>query len=124
VTRAMAEVNINLTLRGSIVCKNSDSKFNELRIAQSYIKLLCLLEGEHGTRIVSLTRVGDYEIRMVEGSQTNSVDAPLFWIEVFDHDAQSSADSCVCHNIKEAGVAFEFHFAVKVVQINFSPRSR
>jgi hypothetical protein len=106
-TRAMAEVNIILTFRGSIVCKNSDSKFNELRIARSYIKLLCLPEGEHGVRTVSLTRVGNYEIRMVEASQTNSVDAPLFRMELFDHDAQSSVDSCVCHNIKEAVIAFE-----------------
>lgn len=103
----MAEVNIILTLRGSIVCKNSDSKFNELRIARSYIKLLCLPEGEHGARMVSLTRVGNYEIRIVEASQTNSTDAPLFWMKLFDHDAQSSVGSCVCHNIKEAVVAFE-----------------
>jgi hypothetical protein len=103
----MAEVNINLTLRGSIVCKNSDSKFNELRIARSYIKLLCVPEGEYDARMVSLTRIGAYEIRMVEPSQTNSADAPLFWMELFDHGAQSSVGSCVCHNIEDAVVAFE-----------------
>jgi hypothetical protein len=107
VTRAMAEVNIIRTLRGSIVCKMSDSKFSELRITRAYIKLLCIPEGEHGGRMVSLARVGNNEIRMVEASQTNSADAPLFWMELFDHDAQSSVDSCACYNIKKAAAVFE-----------------
>jgi hypothetical protein len=103
----MAEVNIVPTFRGSIVCKMSDSKFSELRITRAYIKLLCLPEGEPGVRMISLTRVGNYETRMVEASQTSSADAPLFWMELFDHDTQSSIDSCACYNIKEAVAAFE-----------------
>jgi hypothetical protein len=89
------------------VCKMSDSKFSELRITQAYIRLLCIPEGENGARTVSLACVGNYEIRMFEATQTDSADVPLFWIELFDQDAQSSVDSCVCHNIKEAVAAFE-----------------
>jgi hypothetical protein len=31
----------------------------------------------------------------------------LFWMELFDHDAQSSVDSCACHDIEEAVVRFD-----------------
>ena len=45
--------------------------------------------------------------RIFEVSETSSADAPLFWIELFDHDAQSSVDSRACRDIKEAAAAFE-----------------
>ena len=88
-----------------IVCKISDNEFSKLRITRAYIKLLCIPEGE--TKMVLLTRVGNYEIRMLEASHSNSDAAPLFSIEVFDHDAQSSLGSCACHDIEEGVAAFQ-----------------
>jgi hypothetical protein len=87
------------------VCNISDDKFSKLRITRAYIKLLCIPEGD--VRIVSLVWIGSYEIRMLDASQSSSADAPLFWIELFDHDAQSSVDSRACRDIKEAAAAFE-----------------
>jgi hypothetical protein len=89
------------------VCKTPDKTFSELRIARAYIKLLCIPAGEHGARMVSLGHVGNFEVRMFEASQTSSTDAPLFLMELFDHDAQSSVDSCICRDIEEAVAAFE-----------------
>ena len=89
------------------MCKKSDSRFNELRITRAYIKLLCIPDGEHGARMVSLAHIGNCEIRMFEVSQISSDDVPLFWMELFDHDVRSSVDSCVCHGIQEAVAAFE-----------------
>jgi len=89
------------------VCKTPDKKFDELRITRAYIKLLCIPEGKHGARTVSLARIANYEIRIFEVSETSSADAPLFWIELFDHDAQSSVDSRACRDIKEAAASFE-----------------
>jgi hypothetical protein len=103
----MAEATPIQKLRGSIVCKTPDKKFDELRITRAYIKLLCIPEGKHGARTVSLARIANYEIRIFEVSETSSADAPLFWIELFDHDAQSSVDSRACRDIKEAAAAFE-----------------
>jgi hypothetical protein len=54
--------------------------------------------------MVSLAQIGNYEIRMLEASKA---DGPLFLIELFDHDAQSSVDSCVCDDIEEGVAAFE-----------------
>jgi hypothetical protein len=90
------------------MCKLPDT-FTELRITRAYIKLLSIPESEPGARMVSLGQIGNFEIRIFETSQTESSSAPLFWMELFDHDAQTCVDSCVCHSIKEAAAAFE-HF--------------
>jgi hypothetical protein len=87
------------------VCKTSDNKFSKLRITRAYIKLICIPEGE--ARMVSLAQIGNYEIRMLEVSKADTADGPLFLIELFDLDAQSSVDSCVCDDIEEGVAAFE-----------------
>jgi hypothetical protein len=56
--------------------------------------------------MVSLGRVGSYEIRMLETSQDGSGAAALFSLELLDHDAQSSVDSCVCYDIEEGVAAY------------------
>lgn len=87
-----------------IVCKASDIEFSKLRITQAYIKLLCIPEGI--AKIVSLARIGNYEVRMLESSPDDSDAALLFSIELFDHDAQSPVDSCSCYDIDEGAAAF------------------
>jgi hypothetical protein len=93
------------TLRGSIVCKIPDNRFSKLRITRAYIKLLCIPEGD--ARMVSLAQIGNYEIRMLDASKADTADGPLFLIELFDYDAQSSVDSRVCGDIEEGVAAFE-----------------
>jgi hypothetical protein len=93
------------TLRELIVCKISDIGFSKLRIARAYIKLLCLPEG--AAKMVTLARIGNYEVRMLEASKADTADGPLFLIELFDHDAQSSVDSCICCGIDEGVAAFQ-----------------
>jgi hypothetical protein len=91
----------------STMTGSRDDTFSKLHITQAYIKLLCLPESEFGGRMISLERIGNYEIRIFEPSQTESDEAPLFWMELFDHDSQSSIDSCSCYEIEEAATAFE-----------------
>ena len=86
------------------VCKASEIEFSKLRITRAYIKLLCIPEG--AAKMVSLARLGNYEVRMLESSQNDSDAAPLFSIELFDHDAQSPVDSCSCHGIDEGAAVF------------------
>jgi hypothetical protein len=88
------------------VCRVPDKVFSQLRITRAYIKLLCIPESEHNARTVSLARIGSYEIRIFEPFPTIPA-ASLFWMELFDHDAQSSVDSCACHDIEEAVVRFD-----------------
>jgi hypothetical protein len=82
------------------------NKFSELRITRAYLRLLCIPENASGARMVLLERIGDYEIRMFEAVQTDSADGPLFWMELFDCDGQSSVDSCCCYEIEQAATAF------------------
>ena len=93
------------TFRGSIACKMTDNTFSKLRITRAYIKLLCIPEGD--ARMVSLVQIGNYEIRMLDASNADTADGPLFLIELFDHDAQSSVDSRICDDIEEGVAAFE-----------------
>jgi hypothetical protein len=87
------------------VCKASDDEFDKLRIARAYIKLLCIPDGE--AKMVSLARIGNYEIRIFEASQSSSDAAPLFSIELFDHDEKSPVDSCVCRDVGEGVAAYQ-----------------
>jgi len=101
----IAEVTNIQRLRGSIVCKMSDQEFSKLRITRAYIKLLCIPEGD--AKMVSLARIGSYEVRMFESLQSSSDTAPLFSIDLFDHDAQSPVESRVCYHIEEGVAAFQ-----------------
>ena len=87
------------------MCKVSKGEFSKLRITRAYIKLLCIPEGD--VKMVSLAHVGSYEIRMLEFLQDGPADTPLFSMELYDHDAQSSVESCVCHDIEEGVAAFD-----------------
>jgi hypothetical protein len=87
-----------------IVCEATDIEFSKLRISRAYIKLLCIPESAE--KIVFLTRIGNCEVRMLESSQNGSDAAPLFSIELFDHDAQLSVDVCDCFGIDEGAAAF------------------
>ena len=57
--------------------------------------------------MVSLAQIGNYEIRMLDASKADTADGPLFLIELFDYDAQSSVDSRVGGDIEEGVAAFE-----------------
>jgi hypothetical protein len=93
------------TFGASIVCQMPVNTFTKLRITRAYIKLLCIPEGE--ARIVSLIQIGNYEIRMLDVSKADVADGPLFVIELFDRDSQSSVDSCVCDDVEKGAAAFE-----------------
>lgn len=97
------------------MCKTSDQTsvatsektFNELRLTRAYIKLLCLPQTSAGPRIVSVVRIGSNEVRIFDGSQPEVDGAPEFWMELFDHVAQESIDSCGCLEIEDALLVFE-----------------
>jgi hypothetical protein len=57
--------------------------------------------------MVSLSRIGNYEVRMFERSLAGSSDTPLFWMELFDHHAKASVDSCSCQKIEDAVPLFQ-----------------
>lgn len=93
------------TFRDLIVCRISDNELVKLRISRAYIRLLCIPEG--AAKMISLARIGNYEVRMFETSQSSPDAAALFSIELFDHDAQSPVDSRVCYDIGQAAAVYQ-----------------
>jgi len=87
------------------VCKATDIEFSKLRISRAYIKLLCI--PKPAAKIVSLARIGSCEVRMLESPRSNSDAAPLFSIELFDHDRRSLLDSRICYSLDEGAAAFQ-----------------
>jgi hypothetical protein len=57
--------------------------------------------------MVSLARIGDYEVRMFETATADSADGPLFWMELFNHGRRLSVDSCSCYEIEQAVIVLE-----------------
>jgi hypothetical protein len=100
----------------SIVTGISDKMISELRILRACVKLLRFPEGSPQT-LVSLARIGNFEIRMFRGHQVISGAVPLFWLELFDHRSSSSVDSCSCNEIEDAAVVFE-NFVSQVADLN------
>ena len=84
----------------------SDKTLSELRIAQAYVRLLCIHE-RNPKASVTLARIENCEIRIFEGSQACSDGMPLFWLELFDHGAKGSIDSFSCYRIDDAVVVID-----------------
>jgi hypothetical protein len=103
-------------MQDSIVSRISDKTLSELRIARAYVKLLCIPEGSSEAS-VSLAWIGNWEIRIFEGSQADFDGMPLFWLELFDHGAKTSVDNFSCHKIEDAVVVFE-DFISQAVALN------
>ena len=89
----------------SIVCRTSQNSFTKLRISRAYFKLMCIPEGD--ARTISIAWIGSYEVRMHDVASTGGGKEPLFVLELFDHDSQSSIDSRLCCDIAEGAAAFE-----------------
>jgi len=54
-------------------------------------------------------RQGAYEVRLIEPSQQTAIEAIPFWIELFDHNTQTSLDSFGSADLEEvAHAADEF----------------
>ena len=87
------------------MCKASEDELSKLRIIRAYTRLLCIPQGS--IKMVLLARIGSYEVRMLKALRDGAADAPLFSMELFDHDAQSPVRSCDCHHIDEEVAALE-----------------
>jgi hypothetical protein len=82
-----------------------------LRTTQAFIALSRIPEGGVASKAISIARIGTYEIRMFSGLPIWPDGIPLIWIELFDHSARRSVDSCGCHEIDDAMAGFDALFA-------------
>jgi len=94
----------------------SDKTISELRILRACVKLLRVPEGITQA-LVSLARIGNFEIRMFRDHHAISGAGPLFWLELFDHSASASVDSFSCNEIEDAVVIFD-NFVLRAADLN------
>jgi hypothetical protein len=73
----------------------------ELRIARAYVRLSSL-EDDGPDVSVSLAKIGNCELRMFRGPETDFDSKALFWLELYDHGTRTSLDGCRCDTIKDA----------------------
>ena len=85
----------------------SHRKATDLLIARAFFKLSSI-PMEISAAVISLTSVGNREIRMLRGSQTDADTTALFWLELFDHGGGRSIDSFRCDKIEDAAPIFEY----------------
>jgi hypothetical protein len=76
-----------------------------LRISRAYVSLLSHPEGSETP--ISLTWIGDYQIRMHPAPLTGDGEQALFIIELFDHDAQRSIGSRACTSVADGADVFD-----------------
>jgi hypothetical protein len=62
--------------------------------------------------MISLERIGCHEVIMFDVSPDSATDAPLFWLQLFDHEAKLSVDSCSCTEIAQAVTVFDDFIAL------------
>jgi hypothetical protein len=79
----------------------------ESRVAAAYIQLALSCAGQDGARSVRIARVGRLDLRLVEPAPSQSVDEHLFWLELYDNDAEAAIDSCGCDDLQDAAQAAE-----------------
>src|SRR5215218_1766913 len=89
------------------MCTTSGHRGGKLRVTQAYIALLSIPESNSAARTISVARIGECEILMCNGAPARSGDAPLLWMELFDHNTNISLDSFSFREIEEAMAGFD-----------------
>jgi hypothetical protein len=76
-------------------------------LSNAYVALALTPKSRDGSKIVTLKRYGDYEVRLVDFSQSRSTAEYLFWLELYCHVTRRSLDSCRCDDPDGAEAAAE-----------------
>jgi hypothetical protein len=72
--------------------------------------------------MVTLVRLGSFEVRLVQPSQGVPQGTPVFWMELFDHDRKLSIDSVGDLALDDAVIAAE-DFIARATQLSENPHS-
>jgi hypothetical protein len=77
----------------------------ERRLVQAYLAIFLVAAGEDGARTVTLARFGTYEVRLIEFGQAMAAEVSPLWLELYDHAAAATLDSCGRSDFEEAVTA-------------------
>jgi hypothetical protein len=59
----------------------------------AYARLQHVPPGAETSRVVTLARLGSFEVRLIQPTSVAPTSQARFWMELFDHDRQLSIDS-------------------------------
>ena len=85
------------------------NRFTETRLIRAYLNLFLARRAEDGSKTVSLSRFGCYDVRLVEFVDDVLADPFQLWIELYSHETELTLDSFGCDDFEAAvRVADEF----------------
>src|SRR5262245_33242016 len=79
----------------------------EALVMQAYFQLIRVAWSEGGSRSVSLTKYGNYDVRLIERKAADNADDPHLWVELHAKDTQASIDIRGCGDLEAAAIAAE-----------------
>jgi hypothetical protein len=88
----------------------------ETLVTQAYFQLVLVSWNESRSRATSLTKHGNYEVRLVELMSNDAADIPHLWVELYAKDVQTSIDACGCDDLEAAAMAAD-HFMSQAKQL-------
>ena len=66
------------------------------RVTETYASLFLTPKQDDGSRYSVITRIGDFEVRLLELPSVNSPDELALWVELYDRDLRVGVDSYKC----------------------------
>jgi hypothetical protein len=101
---------------------NTSRKELEARLMDAHAKLQLIPPGPSVSRVVTLMRVGPFDVRLIEPRSAPPTNAIIFWIEIFDHDRQLSVDSIGDCSLNDAVTAAGV-FIARATALNENPNA-
>jgi hypothetical protein len=94
----------------------------EAQLIEAQAKLkLTRRDGDIST-VATLIRLGAFEVRLIEPTNTQPADAIRVWMELFDHDRQLSIDS-IGNCVLEDAVIVAEDFIERATRLSENPHS-
>jgi hypothetical protein len=94
----------------------------EAQLIAAHAKLKLTRRGEEISIVVTLMRLGAFEVRLIEPTNTEPADTIRVWMELFDHDRQFSIDSIGNCALEDAVIVAE-DFIERATRMGENPHS-
>jgi hypothetical protein len=79
-----------------------EEKTHLAQLRKAYLSLVDGAKNDDDSRTASLGRFGALEVRLIEFAPRERSGTLDIWIELYDHEIQSTLDSCFCYDLDEA----------------------
>jgi hypothetical protein len=72
------------------------------QLHKAYVSLTVSAKNDDGSRTASISRFGALEVRLIDFTPCEQSGSWDIWFELYDHETQSTLDSCLCDDLDEA----------------------